>query len=180
METKDNIQPSVAALQEQVNNLCNQNGIRIYKTPTLFNAASDSEGKRVRIPEVRSTASYAVCLHEIGHNVLNHTNKVLEEVVSNEIAAWNWAKQNALVWTDEMEDLKINALTTHEMGVKERLAEQKTEAIMKEFVGQLKKVWDESKGKISPAEAAKKIDLTKLDNMAKEAMESLGLETQLN
>jgi hypothetical protein len=60
------------------------------------------------LPPVRSAVSYAVALHEIGH-IKGRNQKSRNEIV-RERAAWQWARDNALVWTPEMERRAAEAL----------------------------------------------------------------------
>lgn len=62
----------------------------------------------VQIPPVRSAASYATALHEIGHLLGRHQDSLRSMV--RERAAWDWAKRNALVWTDRMETHRLTCL----------------------------------------------------------------------
>jgi len=60
------------------------------------------------LPPVRSDVSYAVALHEIGH-IKGRDQKSLDVLV-REQAAWQWARDNALVWTAAMERHAAKAL----------------------------------------------------------------------
>lgn len=81
--------------------------------------------KVVFVREVTSHASYAVALHELGHCVHPNGQLMLTECspqfratgrlatlrdvrlkIDEELAAWAWAKANALEWTLEMEQTK--------------------------------------------------------------------------
>jgi hypothetical protein len=57
------------------------------------------------LPTVRSVVSYAVALHEVGHMKSRSRNEMVRER-----AAWQWAKDNALVWTPQMERRAAEAL----------------------------------------------------------------------
>ena len=61
------------------------------------------------LPPVRSEVSYAVALHEIGH-IKGRDQKSLDVLV-REQAAWQWARDIALVWTPLMERRAAEALT---------------------------------------------------------------------
>ena len=60
------------------------------------------------LPPVRSEVSYAAALHEIGH-IKGRDQKSLDVLV-REQAAWQWARDNALVWTAAMERHAAKAL----------------------------------------------------------------------
>lgn len=51
--------------------------------------------RRVRLRPIKTQTTYAVALHEIGHIVGDQPKTKLDR----EAAAWEWAMQNALVWT---------------------------------------------------------------------------------
>ena len=54
----------------------------------------------VQIPPIRSDVTYAVALHEIGHNLGRHQNS--RRSIVREVWAWRWARTNALIWTPRM------------------------------------------------------------------------------
>ena len=66
-------------------------------------------GLEVWLPPVRSEVSYAAALHEIGH-IKGRDQKSLDVLV-REQAAWQWARDIALVWTPLMERRAAEALT---------------------------------------------------------------------
>jgi hypothetical protein len=53
------------------------------------------------VPKVKSAWSYAVALHELGHICGRYQHS--RRVMVRERWAWIWAKQNALIWTLDME-----------------------------------------------------------------------------
>lgn len=53
------------------------------------------------LPVVNSALDYATCLHEIGHVLGEDQSDVA--VLTRERRAWDWARQNALFWSPEME-----------------------------------------------------------------------------
>jgi hypothetical protein len=65
-------------------------------------ALRDDDGTvfELRLPTIKSGDDYATCLHEIGHILGRDQDS--EDVVKLERAAWRWARNNALTWTDEM------------------------------------------------------------------------------
>jgi hypothetical protein len=72
---------------------------------------ADLETGTIRIPPIGSEAAYAVALHEIGHIRCKHLDDldtggaegVAREVLACEQRAWEWARDNALIWTPTME-----------------------------------------------------------------------------
>jgi hypothetical protein len=61
------------------------------------------KSRKVRLSPIATGISYAVALHEIGHIVGKQPKLRLDR----EIAAWEWAKENAQEWTEVMEN-KMN------------------------------------------------------------------------
>jgi hypothetical protein len=75
-----------------------------------FGGKADLVTGTIRIPPIRSEAAYAVALHEIGHIRCQHLDKeavgaeeVACEILTCERRAWEWARDNALIWTPTME-----------------------------------------------------------------------------
>jgi hypothetical protein len=70
-----------------------------------------AEHGTIRIPPIRTEAAYAVALHEIGHIRCHHSDNLdvvgaedlVREVLACERRAWEWAGDNALIWTPTME-----------------------------------------------------------------------------
>ena len=57
------------------------------------------KSKRINIRPVKTAITYAVALHEIGHVVgPKQSGRRLER----ELAAWQWARQNAKAWSPAM------------------------------------------------------------------------------
>ncbi|GLR77503.1 hypothetical protein TSO5_26130 [Azospirillum sp. TSO5] len=56
--------------------------------------------RRVKIRPVKSAATYAVALHEVGH-ILGPWQS--QTRLCSEAGAWMWAKEHALLWTPVME-----------------------------------------------------------------------------
>src|SRR5262249_46450245 len=64
---------------------------------------SGGEAPIVMFPVVRSVITYAVAMHELGHVLgqqVNHPDDIVRER-----DAWEWARDNAVVWTAKMERL---------------------------------------------------------------------------
>jgi hypothetical protein len=60
---------------------------------------------------IRSAVSYATALHEIGHHLGCHQLSPVK--LTRERWAWQWARDNALIWTAAMERHATWALATH-------------------------------------------------------------------
>jgi len=80
--------------------------------PRRRGAFAIREADEVQFPPVRSTRSYAAALHEIGHMRGKHQSS--KSVMVRERWAWRWAKQNALVWTQGMENTRRSGLAAYE------------------------------------------------------------------
>ena len=55
----------------------------------------------IMVPPIKSPITYAVALHQIGHLLGRNQNSWLPMI--RERWAWQWARVNALNWTDAME-----------------------------------------------------------------------------
>jgi hypothetical protein len=58
----------------------------------------------VQFPIVRSARVYAIALHELGHALGRQVDH--PDDIGREQDAWEWARDNAIVWTPEMERLE--------------------------------------------------------------------------
>ena len=56
--------------------------------------------RRINIRPVKTAVTYAIALHEIGHILGPRQNGVR---LDKEVGAWEWAREHALEWTDQME-----------------------------------------------------------------------------
>jgi hypothetical protein len=70
------------------------------------------EKRIVDVPALTSERAIAVLLHELGHCETDRARRWWPDVIrdhalintSGEAAAWRWAQQHALVWTDAMQN----------------------------------------------------------------------------
>ena len=67
------------------------------------------ELNEVCIAPIRSTISYSVALHEIGH--IKGRYQLSRDSLVRERWAWVWAQANALIWTPAMERHRRVSLT---------------------------------------------------------------------
>jgi hypothetical protein len=82
-----------------------------WDTKSGWGAKADPENGTIRIPLIRSEAAYPVALHEIGHIRCRHLDNLddlgpedaAREVLACERRAWEWARDNALIWMPAME-----------------------------------------------------------------------------
>lgn len=66
--------------------------------------------RRVKIRPVKSAATYAVALHEVGH-ILGPWQS--QTRLCSEAGAWIWAREHALVWTPTMEQKQRACLASY-------------------------------------------------------------------
>jgi hypothetical protein len=64
--------------------------------------------EEIRIPPIKSAISYAAALHEIGH--IQGRYQTSRHSLVRELAAWRWARQQALAWTPAMERMCASSL----------------------------------------------------------------------
>ena len=100
--------PTPAKMNEHVRSLCAQNEIIVSECQHASQALALRECSQAIIPPVRSANSYAVALHEIGH-VLGRYQQSKSTMV-REKWAWQWARENARVWTSGMEQFAKGSL----------------------------------------------------------------------
>jgi hypothetical protein len=99
-------------MQRHVARLCADNAITHYThLRRTGEAGSDAEGREIRTPPVRSAVTYAVALHEIGHILGRH--QCSRKAMVCERWAWRWARENAIAWTPQMEQLTAQALASY-------------------------------------------------------------------
>ena len=84
---------------------------RLHQPKALRDPGS-GEVLELQLPAIRSESSYATALHEIGHARGRHQQSRAR--LTRERWAWQWAHENALIWTDAMERARIKALAWYE------------------------------------------------------------------
>jgi hypothetical protein len=70
----------------------------------------DDWGDAIGIMPIRSAIGYATALHELGHILGQHQDNDIDDMLTQERWAWEWARQNALVWTPTMERCAVRSL----------------------------------------------------------------------
>ena len=70
---------------------------------------ADGAADEVQTPPIRSALTYATALHEIGH-IRGHCQTQQHRLLTREFWAWEWARQNALIWTPAMERSRRESL----------------------------------------------------------------------
>ena len=76
----------------------------------VFMPTANHETGTLRLHPIKSEAAYAVALHEIGHLRQGPG----EDVLLDERRAWDWARDNALIWTSTMEREAERCMTSYE------------------------------------------------------------------
>ena len=98
--------------------------MRLYRSP------HKKINKAITGAKIDSYKSYAIWMHELGHAYSNQTPVVEKfeeyrlykdvrylanknQILFHELEAWMWARENALVWTQGMNDIMAWALNTY-------------------------------------------------------------------
>jgi hypothetical protein len=79
---------------------------------------ANHETETLRLHPIKSEAAYAVALHEIGHL----RQGLGEDVLLDERRAWDWARDNALIWTPTMEREAKRSMASYEVRGEAHLA----------------------------------------------------------
>jgi hypothetical protein len=89
-------------MRSQVFEICSDNYISIKFIKPHQRAEASFEDSTIYVYPIKSTKSYATCLHEIGHLIvvgaISAWNK--NDDLGAEAYAWRWARSVALVWND--------------------------------------------------------------------------------
>lgn len=141
--------------QEHAEQLAKENNIRLLTDddiPELF-AHSHPLDRIVEVPRITNAAIYAIALHEMGHCVCQHdgnSEMMLlsgqgERVLSHEQEAWQWARDHAMEWTEEMTAMEDMGLSSYRKG-KELLMsmtdQDKTTATVDEVKDRMNEIYD--------------------------------------
>lgn len=87
-------------MRAQVFQICSDNyiGILFIKEHQTFSACLSTQ--TISVKPIKSIITYVTCLHEIGH--ILHPKAIAPRYESDDLAveayAWQWAKDNALLW----------------------------------------------------------------------------------
>ena len=93
---------SVSEMDKHVQLIADENQIVIHcSLNRLSRSYSIRVSEEIYIAPIRSVLSYAVALHELGHQLGPHQSSL--SVLVRERAAWRWAKRNALLWSPRMQ-----------------------------------------------------------------------------
>jgi hypothetical protein len=99
---------TLKTMHQHVTDICNDQEIIYTWCRHPYQAWSRSDLEEVSIPPIKSSASYATALHEIGHILGRHQKSNV--LMVRERWAWQWARHNALVWTPDMEHFALRCL----------------------------------------------------------------------
>ena len=87
---------SASSMSQHIRLLCRNHSITLEHGRR---GRSWAKTRRIRIPEVKTSVTYATALHELGHILGYRSGRRLEK----EVQAWEWAKANAETWTLAMQ-----------------------------------------------------------------------------
>ena len=98
-----------------IQELCATNGIQVKyqsldeETPRYW---ARPASKLIQIRPTKNTGYYVSALHEIGH-ILGERQMQRNRILTKELYAWIWARENALVWTDTAERIMRRAMDSY-------------------------------------------------------------------
>jgi hypothetical protein len=98
---------SVAEMAEHIARIAAQHGVTVASHSTGGRAWRKT--RRIAVRPVKSSKTYAIALHELGH-VLGRTGP---RRLDKEVFAWDWAFQHALIWDPVMEAERARCLGSY-------------------------------------------------------------------
>lgn len=98
----------VRVMSEHIDYICRRNQVRVGQHSRGGNASR--RGRFINIRPIKSSVTYAVALHELGHVLGPWQSKPR---LYKEAGAWKWALENALCWTPVMQKTMVRALTSY-------------------------------------------------------------------
>ena len=94
---------------DHVDYIAEKNGVTVHAVlENRDQARANSMFGIIVIAPVTDEVSYAIALHELGHCI--DPDGGHEDKLTRERAAWRWAEENAIVWTQAMADDKLASL----------------------------------------------------------------------
>jgi hypothetical protein len=108
--------PSVEEMRQHIEELVARYEIHCrWDARRPADAYAIQDGPEIYIAPIRGQLSYAAALHEIGHIICRYQQSHHSSLV-RERWSWQWARENALVWTPAMERYSQRALAAVERG----------------------------------------------------------------
>ncbi len=86
-------------MRAQVFTLCADNRVHITFGGDHDDFSAELDKNAILIKPIKSTITYVLCLHELGHLLSKKALKARQELMC-EAYAWQWAERNAIVWND--------------------------------------------------------------------------------
>jgi hypothetical protein len=130
-------QPTVSELAVHARKLARAFGARLKEDPALTDKPHMAQAllftggeKIVHCAPIVNEATYAIVLHEIGHGASalgggDLSNAFTElQALTKENAAWDWAREYSLYWTNEMEQTARLSLGSYEQAAERAKAQQ--------------------------------------------------------
>ena len=95
-----------------IEKICKEHDILIcvWDLPSSDPGWAYRETKEIFIRPIKSTISYAIALHEIGHVLGKYQYR---SEIYNEAYAWLWAQENALEWSELCQKTLKTCLKTY-------------------------------------------------------------------
>jgi hypothetical protein len=95
--------------RRHIRELARHLGVTVNAWKDAVPCACQHQGwKQITIPPIHTEATYAIALHELGHHATRRRT-----VIDREVAAWEWAKSQALVWTPWMQVTAMRGLHSY-------------------------------------------------------------------
>ena len=134
--------PTAKELEEHITELCRKHRVYLKVDPDMKpdNAVAGRwhNGVRwIRVPPILGEEGYIIAMHELGHHVSPHGSlhvrmsdsmrlfkqpscaRDVRLGLEQEIAAWNWARRNAKVWTPTSARIRSIGFGTYKMWAKQ-------------------------------------------------------------
>ena len=98
-----------------IQELCATNGITVKyqsleeETPRYW---ARPTAKMIQIRPTKNTGYYVSALHELGH-ILGERQMQRNRLLTRELYAWIWAREQALVWTETAERIMRRAMDSY-------------------------------------------------------------------
>lgn len=86
-----------------------------------YTACACPGSRTIYVPDITNLIEYQTSLHEIGHFASGfgfpRNGGSYHRILLCELAAWKWAHENALLWTDDMNDEMKECLLDYWEGI---------------------------------------------------------------